>query len=46
MTITTYHKKDWLNRPKGSFLKVKIAPFLDFRALSPKLVSNFFSILA
>ena len=36
----------WLNRYEGSFLKVKIVPFLHFRAFSQKLVSNFFSTLA
>ena len=46
MTLTTYPRRIWLNRYKGSFLKVKIVPFLHFRTFSKKLVSNFFSILA
>ena len=33
-------------RPTGLLLKVKIVPFLHFRAFSQKLVINFFSILA
>ena len=44
-----YHKKDLVESLyiyKGCFLKVKIVPFLHFRAFSQKLVSNFFSILA
>ena len=34
-------RRIWLNRSKGSFLKVKIVPFLHFGAFSQKLVSNF-----
>ena len=47
MTLTTYPKKDLVESLyKGYSLKVKIVPFLHFRAFSQKLVSNFFSILA
>ena len=45
MTLTTYPKKDLVESLQRFFFKgqkVKIVPFLHFRAFSQKLVSNFF----